>query len=278
MHDRFTTLLISFLFAGCTTLPSTTLQSLDDEWIEQNQVVTENYVKGNYKTALVLATELLAYAEKNPDPDRYNISSSYNNLSMIHLKLANYHASKSTLKKALKIRINEYGDFHPIVAVTINNLGGILQEEKNYKESEFYFRKALKLKERTGDNFSLSYTKTLSNIGLSLMYQGKYDDAEIYLLKTLNLNKKIAGQNHPAVATDYTNIASLKRRQGKLKGIEALYQRAYRIFLNHFGEDHPNTNLVFRNTYSYYIQIGRKEDAIELTTSLLRQADLIDLE
>jgi tetratricopeptide (TPR) repeat protein len=76
-------------------------QSADDNWTEQNQRVVEDFNAGDYDSALVRAMELLKYAQDNPDPDRYNISSSLNNLGMIHLKLGNYEEAEKAFKETL---------------------------------------------------------------------------------------------------------------------------------------------------------------------------------
>jgi tetratricopeptide (TPR) repeat protein len=251
--------------------PASALHSVDSQWEEKNKIVVEHFKRGDYKRALKLARSLLLYAEKHPDPDRYNLSSSFNNLGMIQLKLGNYEASESAFNTALDIRIKEYGESTPIVALTLNNLGGVLQKMQRHQESENYFRKSLIIKRKNGDISSESYAKTLDNIGLSLMYQKRYDEAEEFMRQALNAREGIFNLDHPAIAYSYVNIASLRRHKKEFEGVESLYQHAYRIFSKHLGKNHPITKKVLKNTVSFYKQTRKEEDAIELATALLKQ-------
>jgi Tfp pilus assembly protein PilF len=243
-----------------------------DQWHAKNNEVIKHYNSGDFTKALTLGKDLLEYTKNSPAQNPDNLSQSYNLVGMTYLKLSDYRAAKYNFQKALDIIEHEYGEDHELAGITINNLGGVLYKQGEYQSSEWFFRKALILKEKFNKGPSASSANTLDNIGLSLMHQGNYEAADTYLLRSFDVRKDLFGPDSTAIAFSYNNIAALRRKTKEYSSAENLYKRAYALLYKHLGEHHPTTQKLVKNIMSFYKEIGKENDAIQLTNTLLEQA------
>jgi serine phosphatase RsbU (regulator of sigma subunit) len=148
-------------------------------------LVDANDYLGRYSEEQKLNFNLLElYTQNN---DSLGISSSYNNIGIVHYYLSNYDLATEFTKKALGF-YEELNDSSGI-SVCFNNLGNVYSDQLDYPKSLTYYLKALEIDERAEDQHGIALIK--GNIGEVYTELKEYDNAYKYLVESLIIAEKI---------------------------------------------------------------------------------------
>ncbi len=181
--------------------------------------------------------------------DKRGISSSYNNIGIIHDDKANYPEALKYQFAALKIQ-EEIGDQQGI-AFSYDNIGLVYMHENDYDKALKYFSDYLKSSEEIEDNSGIA--DAYINIGDVYTKQKKNSDASLYLNKGLLLSKEIGSLDY--IKNGYDGLAKLDSAQGNFK--QALEH--YKLYINYrdslFNEE--NTKKLVQSQMQY--EFDKKE-------------------
>ena len=196
-----------------------------------NRIGIIHMYKGDYDQALEFYFKSLKIAEdilneakelSEKQDAQEGMSTSYNNIGIIHAQKGDYDQALDFFLKSLQL-VEELGDKNGM-ANSYNNVGLIHKKEGDYDQAiDFYF-KSLKISEELGDKNGMA--NSYNNIGSIYSDKGdsqldkeiqrdEYNQALDFYFKSLQLFEEIGDKN--SMAASYNNIGSLYLMQGKPK-------------------------------------------------------------
>ncbi|HWQ20416.1 MAG TPA: FxSxx-COOH system tetratricopeptide repeat protein [Methanotrichaceae archaeon] len=185
-------------------------------------------------------------------------------LSQVGLYLserAEFHAAKSSIKRALKIDENAYGPDHPNVARYVNNIGTVLKDLGDFEGARKCFKRALKIDEKAYGLDHPNVARDVNNLGLVLQAQGDLNGGRKCFERALKIDEKAYDPDHPIVARAVNNLGLVLQDLGDLEGARKCFERALRIDEKAYGPDHPTVATDVNNLGSVLQDLGELDDA-----------------
>jgi two-component system, sensor histidine kinase and response regulator len=162
--------------------------------------------KGDNELALEFYNKALELnKQKN---DLIAIGQSYNNMSTIYQKKADYPKTIFYLLESLKIYEQKKGT-EVYISNTYNNLARFYASQKNFDKAMDYAQKSLTLKLKINDKKELA--NTYNNVGIIYRLQKKYDKALEAQFAALEIRKGLLDKL--GLAASYTNISNIYQLQ-----------------------------------------------------------------
>ena len=178
------------------------------------------------------------------------------------LQRTHYYQAESLYQRALSIREQMLGDFHPQVTFPLYGLADVYREQCRYELAEPLYQRALHLWEA----YSQEYPEIPAPFNdLALLYhnQGNYQQAESLYQRALHFWETY-NQEDPRLASPLNNLAILYSQQGQYERAEPLYQRALHICEQTFGQEHPEVASPLNGLANLYREQGQYERAESL--------------
>ena len=194
----------------------------------------------------------LKYAEKAKDiallyygKDDIKTSDAYNNLGVTYKILGEtsndttyYGKARDCYNKALKIRLLNYGENHPGVAVVYNNISSLYSAQKKFDMALEYGLKDLEISIRFLGEINRDVATSYCNIGLTYKKIKRYDEALKYYEKALSIRRMIFTENSVDVAMTYNNLGALYYGWNMNEKALEYFEKTINILIPLVGEDH----------------------------------------
>jgi len=158
-------------------------------------------------TAMILANELLAYAEKNNYP--FAEAKAYSLKGMTIYNQGLYSQAVEYNNQCIRI-LEKIGNKKDL-ANSLNNGGKIYHEQGNYPKALNCFTKSIKISEQLNDQAGIA--TSIGNIGVLYSEQGDYSQSISYVLKSLEIYKKLDHQLGIAFALNNIGILYGKQKE-----------------------------------------------------------------
>eukprot|EP01105_Mastigella_eilhardi_P027733 TRINITY_DN8715_c0_g2_i2.p1 TRINITY_DN8715_c0_g2~~TRINITY_DN8715_c0_g2_i2.p1 ORF type:complete len:1431 (-),score=368.63 TRINITY_DN8715_c0_g2_i2:61-4353(-) len=157
------------------------------------------------------------------------------------LLAANLEKAEEFLKRALKIKEQLYGYYHPDVAWVLNKLGCVYIEQDQFNDAEDCFTMALEIREISLGPKHVSVAQTLENFITLFALQEQYSKAEELGRRALDIVSETFGETSFQVSSILLRVGALMFVMGKKDVGEADLKRAVEIRTKLHGPDHPDT-------------------------------------
>jgi len=174
--------------------------------------------------------------------------------------------AQALYERALAIRRDALGPYHPMVAQSLNNLSSLYRELGRHEEAEQFSTQAVAIAEGIFGPDHYRITNCLNNLGAVYAARGRYADAEQCFQRTLTIRRRFFGDNDPTVATTLCGLAELAVAQAKHAEAEPLFQRALIIREEKLGVEHPGVATVLEKFALLMRQTAREAEAKEMET------------
>jgi len=225
-------------------------KSLAETFIKLSEFKSKAELEFGLESALLIDIEnLKTFSEKISETHILETKNSY----LIKL-LGDYFEHISDLKKAiyynyesLKIRLKDFGENHPDVAISLNKIGILYWYERDYIKTQEYYEKALNIRLKVLDENHPSIATSYNNLGVLWTDKGNDLKALKYYQKALKIRINVFGEEHHRVATLYNNIGVLLSDQGKYDKALEFYEKALNIRTKVFGKEHSKVASIFEN-------------------------------
>ncbi|MFN0015567.1 MAG: CHAT domain-containing protein [Saprospiraceae bacterium] len=194
------------------------------------------------------------------DDQRRNLANVYNNIAYC-LEDSEPKRSLQYHHKALALRREAWGEFHPETGTSHKNLGSVYWRQNNLDSATIYTREAIRIfLLHAPEGKSQELGQALGNMGLIFSASGQPDSAEVYQLRAVDVLRSVLGDNHPDVAQVFCSLATGIR--GDVLKSRA-YLRAALDILERSQFDTRSTQVnVFNNLAENHRHSGENEQAI----------------
>jgi tetratricopeptide (TPR) repeat protein/transcriptional regulator with XRE-family HTH domain len=183
-----------------------------------------------------------------------------------------YTEAESLYQRALAIREQVCGSWHPDTAQVIYNLARLHFDLGQYAVCEGLYQQALAIRERTLPPNDLSIALSLNSLAFMYYVWGvRYDEAEKLFERALPIFDQAIGVDHPKTSHCLSNLALLYATQGKYSEAENLLLRVQAIRDKSLGPTHLDTARSLQNLAWLYIEQG-KQEKYEQAKRLLEQS------
>ena len=173
-------------------------------------------------------------------------------------------------EKAMRIRVNLFGDTSKEAAKSYKSLGKIFRQRGDLKKSEELFLKSLEIRESVFGEMNKATASSYSELGNLYRESGKLEKAEEFCLKAMEIREAVCGEMNGDTATSYNNLGILYRNLGELEKAEEFYLKALEIRRNIYGEMYSDTATSYNNLGVLYKELGRFEKAEEFYLKALK--------
>jgi CHAT domain-containing protein/tetratricopeptide (TPR) repeat protein len=208
--------------------------SADDKaWAALPAQIDQLVKQGQYKTALRLAQDLVAWSQ-----NRFREKSTESAQQLIVLADV-YRVSGQLIdaelryKQAVEILSERLGEDDAIISTGLNGWAVCLIEMGDYAAAEPLLRRAMIIDSKSVDEDSDYHSQTLSNLGMLKFYDGKYAEAEPLLRRTLDMRRRTHGEDDLSVADSLNQLAALYQAIKHTRKAEKLFKQALHIRRNH---------------------------------------------
>lgn len=196
-----------------------------------------HHKEGKLEQAVEAAELGLGLSIKSNGARASDTASAYNNLATIQEWTENKLAAQGNYRTAIEIWTENYGAYHPKVAVTLSNLSGVTNRlgdpEAALKEAEH----AISIFESTSGN-EANIGMALANIGVIRVGQKRYADAESVFQRALDILRSQVGDEHPNVGFATYNLGAIAFLQGKQEEAFKRYKASRTLIASVLGKEH----------------------------------------
>ena len=170
----------------------------------------------------------------------------HDTLGRSYMALRLYDQADVQLTQALDMRVDLYGERHPLTASTLNQVGMLRRQQRRLDESEEHLRRAYRIRLELFGEEHPDVAESLHALAFSHVQLPGYKDAEALFRGALTMRQKLLGE-HRSVAETLEDLGTLLVRAGRFEEGEPLLQEALELRRKLFGNDHFNvaTSLTF---------------------------------
>ncbi len=200
-----------------------------------------SYHQGHYQETKNWVEEALTLFEQVNDSDLELKAHLLNDLGFCYWSLGDYKRALEYAEKALKIRLELFGERHPDTAKSFDGVGGAYSRLRDYKRALEYAERTLKIRLELFGERHPGTAKSLNNVSTNYIYLGDYKRALEYSEKALEIHLELFGERHPDTAKSFDNAGNDYGYLGDYKRALEYSKKALGIHLELFGERHPDT-------------------------------------
>lgn len=152
-----------------------------------------------------------------------------NNVGVLAYLRGRFADAVEAHRRALGLRVAQFGETHPLVARTHSNLGAALRAFGRVDEAAGEYRRALAIEEKVLDPTHPAVAETLNNLANVLQQQGDLSGALEAHQRALAIKTQAWGADSLPVAVTLTNLAALLLDRGEVTQAAASLERALHI-------------------------------------------------
>ena len=185
-----------------------------------------------------------------------NTMSSADKLVVVYLKTGMVARAQHIGTALLETKIENFGQAHPSVAVTLADLGNAHGDLGDYSQQKDLLERALIIKEQHYGKDHLEAARTLYNLSNAHGDLGDYGQKKDLLERALIILEQHYGKDHPEVAMTLDNLGNAHGYLGDYSQQKDLLERALIILEQHYEKEHP--------------EVARTTNGIEMISANLR--------
>lgn len=163
-----------------------------------------------YNEARQLFTEALDLFERNDD-HRSQAADCMAQLALLHRAEGRNREAEPLMQRALRERVDLYGNRHRVVALTWTQLSAISDSLGKYEQAEAYRQRARSYQHLRGAR-NLEMAKNLNRLACQLMDEGSDQRAISMFQESLHIQERILGTQHPEVEKTRRLMESLSNQ------------------------------------------------------------------
>ena len=216
---------------------------------------------GRGEEALQLAQQVIATLDAEPQPPDHHKSEALMHLGNVQRNLGMFDPALATLRQALSLQQQLYGQDSPMTSDIQRALGNTEKERGDYPAAKAALQQAL-----DQDTAFLGDTHPDVKADMFAMAMleddlGDPEEAERLLQRVLEQDRRTFGEVHPYVALDLGQLAAIRSRRGDTDGAEPLLLQALAMQRKTLPSDHPEIATTLNNLAVLYQQTDRLDDA-----------------
>ena len=211
-----------------------------------NQIIISDRTVARYDEALAYCDSFARSAAALFGPDDPEVANAYSSTAVVYQVMGEYSKSLDFHLKALKIRLEKFGEQGAATGITYSNLGVVYYYKGDYEKSIEYHEKGLAIRIAALGARNKGIASNYINLGVVYRVMANYDKAEEMYRKALDISIEALGENHPRVATIYSNLGIIYDLKGDVEQSLNFYKKALSIRIETLGPDHPDV----ANTYN----------------------------
>ena len=145
--------------------------------------------------------------------ENVEVTTSYNNLGLVHYKLSDFKKAEEFLELALSIRQKKPGPENVEIATSYYYLGLLHHRLKNFEKAKEYHELALNIRQKKLGPENLQVATSNYNLGLLHHRLKNFEKAREYHELALNIRLKKLGPKNIEVADSYNNLGVVHNNQ-----------------------------------------------------------------
>jgi tetratricopeptide (TPR) repeat protein len=201
------------------------------------------------------------------------VANSLNNLARILIDRGRLAEAEGSLREAIAINREAYGDVHFVVGQNLGNLLSLQLRTGALAEAEEAGREALAIHRATLDEENPWVALDLHNLGKVLDLQGRLDEALSTLEEALAVSRAAQGDEHPETAEILFTLGRVHQARGELDRAEQLFRRY--LDLRTETATGQTTAKGLTHLAEVLLAQGRREDARTLAAEAVEAARLL---
>lgn len=217
-------------------------------------------IYGDYKKALFYCEKNILLCDKGKI-NNLNISSVYENYSLILQHIGNFDKAFEYGYKALEINLKIFGT-HPKTSISYNNLAILYRKTGNIENAILFYQNAMKINESVYGKNHLETATSYSNISVAYCDKKDYNTALEYCNKAINVRENILGSEHYLTAFSYNNIAIAYYGKKCLKNAIKYFKKALDVYEIKLGKKHPDTLKLYHSLGNVYYNMEDFQSAL----------------
>ncbi|HLU05597.1 MAG TPA: serine/threonine-protein kinase [Woeseiaceae bacterium] len=160
-------------------------------------------------------------------------------IGRVYFNLGEYEPSIDMLEASLRIRSNELGEHHPLIAATKNQLALPLIRTADYKRAGILLQEALERNRSLYGDSSTEVAASFYNLAELHQATGNLEEAARLARESIDIYAA-QGELHAAeLAEGKSALARILVVNNELDQAETLYREALALVRTHLGHDHP---------------------------------------
>ena len=228
---------------------------------------------GDYKKAeenLFEALKICQMNDHNTTQNKYDFAHTFNNLGLLHYNNENLPKSEEFHLKALKIRLDLFGEMNEAPANSYKDLGLLYQRMGNFPKAEEFYHKSLIINLDLFGSKHYTIADLYNNLGILYRNMGDLPKTEEFYLKSLEIELELFGEKHADIAVCFNNLGLLYKNMGNTTKAEEFYLKALKIQLELLGEMNSATANTMNNLGVLYKLKGNLTKAEEFYLKALK--------
>ena len=157
----------------------------------------------------------------------------------LYRKKGNYEKGLEYSKKALKIKLLNYDEYHPSVAKYYGNIADNYYDKGAVEEGLPYMEKALDISKKSLGEDHPQTAGLLGEVGAFYAALRRITDAKKMIQKNIKINERRLGLTHPYVVSAHNSIGKLYEDEKEFdKALEVYQQNLNRYLAHDYRVDH----------------------------------------
>jgi tetratricopeptide (TPR) repeat protein len=165
------------------------------------------------------------------------------------------------IEQAVELRIQDYGDDHPITANALRELGTGLSKLERFDEAEVQLERALKIQESARGRTTRKVAVLLDDLGRVLRARGDLDGAIARHREAYDILAAIDGGEGPSLVVSGLNIGYTLNAAGHWEDALAEFVKALEMAERVSGATHPHVVYAANAAASALVDQNRYDDA-----------------
>lgn len=166
------------------------------EWVMTYTAYDLN-MKGIPAPLLALATHLRHITEIALQRGDEQAATLASNLGFYLKMIGDYSGAKPYYQRALAIREQVLGPYHPDTAQSLNNLAALLKAQGDYAAAHPLYARTLAIREQVLGPHHPDTASSLNNLALLCAYEEKFEEATELMRRALSIFEAVLGDTHP---------------------------------------------------------------------------------
>ncbi|CAF2517320.1 unnamed protein product [Rotaria sp. Silwood2] len=242
-----------------------------------HSLATFLYKMGKYDEAVEIFTRIIEVNNDNDNSEKFMIrlSSTYNNIGLMHDLMGKYYIALSWYEKALEIQQKFLPSDHPSLATVYDNIGMIYRSLGDYTTALSYCEKTLEIRLKSSSLDHISLINAYSNIGMVYESKGDYSNALSYYKKAYEIQKSSLPLHHPSLALSYNNFGGIYNLTGQYSNALLYYTKTIEIQEKSLPCNHPSLAFTYNNIAHVYQLMGKYTISLSYYEEALKIQDKI---
>lgn len=206
-----------------------------------------------------------------PDDDLM-VAQSVATRAQLHSGRKGYDEAKALYDQVRKIREDQLGPDHPLVAASLHSLAAVAVKAGAFSEATELQTRGIKINEYAFGPDHPVLSTDLNVLAVAAASVGDFATARTQWVRALAIREAVLGPNHPDLALALENLGGLHGLLGEWDESIVLTERALKIHETSLGPAHPRLAPKLMNLGEMYTKGGRPEDsrpALERAVAIL---------